>query len=52
MKGMELWPYHWESQSQGKRMFLKFAMKQDRQGNWVYIHVDVHEDRPRAENDI
>jgi hypothetical protein len=49
MKNMELWPYHWKSPSQGKMMFLKFAMKHARDGNWWYIHVDVHEDRPTKE---
>jgi hypothetical protein len=47
MLDMELWPYHWNSPSQGRMMFLKFAMKHDRSGNWWYIHVDVHEDRPQ-----
>jgi len=47
MKNLELWPYRWMSPSQGKMMFLKFALKRDRQGNWVYVHVDVHEDRPK-----
>jgi hypothetical protein len=46
MKGMELWPYHWNSPSQGRPMFLKFAMKRDKKGDWWYVHVDVHEDRP------
>ncbi|MGA2556579.1 MAG: hypothetical protein ABSG04_09945 [Verrucomicrobiota bacterium] len=47
MKNMELWPYRWRSPSQGKMMFLKFAMRRDRKGDWWYIHVDVHEDRPQ-----
>jgi len=47
MRDMELWPYRWDSSSQDKMMFLKFAMKHDRTGNWWYIHVDVHEDRPK-----
>lgn len=46
MKGMELWPYRWDSPSQRKVMFLKFAMRPDCKGIWSYIHVDVHEDRP------
>jgi hypothetical protein len=46
MRDMELWPFHWLSQSQGKMMFIKFALKRNRAQEWVYVHVDVHEDRP------
>ena len=45
MKHMELWPYRWPSLRLGKQMFLKFAMKRNKQGDWIYYHVDVHEDR-------
>jgi hypothetical protein len=48
-RNMELWAYRWSSPSAGRRMYLKFAMKQDHQGNWWYIHVDVHTDRPGKE---
>lgn len=47
MKGMELWSYVWESVRTRKTMWIKFALKKDRQGNWHYFHVDVHENRPR-----
>ena len=42
---LELWAYAWHSQRFQKRMYLKFALKN--QGtNQCYIHVDCHEDRP------
>jgi hypothetical protein len=39
--GLELWAYSWHSPRFRKRMYLKFALK-----NQCYIHVDCHEDRP------
>ena len=47
MKGIELWPYRWPSTTLGKEMWLKFGMKKDRKGDWHYVHVDVHENRPK-----
>jgi hypothetical protein len=44
MKDMELWPYRWNSPSQGKMMFLEFALERDKKGDWWY----VHEDRPEG----
>ena len=38
---LELWAYRWHSPRCRKRMYLKFALK-----NQCYIHVDCHEDRP------
>ena len=38
---LELWAYSWHSPRLSKRMYLKFALK-----NECYIHVDCHEDRP------
>lgn len=46
MKDLELWPYRWRSAYLNKTMFLKFSLKKDSGGNWWYLHVDVHEDRP------
>lgn len=49
MKGMELWSYIWDSTRLGKTMWIKFALKADKQGKWHYYHVDVHENRPRGD---
>lgn len=38
---LELWAYSWHSPRFRKRMYLKFALK-----NQCYIYVDCHEDRP------
>lgn len=40
-KGLELFAYAWNSPSAGKRLYLKFAMKDGH-----YYHLDCHEDRP------
>jgi hypothetical protein len=38
---LELWAYSWHSPRFRKRMYLKFALK-----NQCYIYVDCHADRP------
>jgi hypothetical protein len=47
IKGLELWAFSWSSTLIGNRMYLKFALKRDKNDNWVYVHVDVHKDRPK-----
>jgi hypothetical protein len=38
---LELWAYSWHSPRLHKRMYLKFALK-----NQCYVYVDCHEDSP------
>lgn len=45
IKGLELWAYAWPSVTLKKEMYLKFALEKDPQGNWHYLHVDLHESR-------
>ena len=40
-KGLELFAYAWHSPSDGRRLYIKFAVK-----NGHYYHLDCHEDRP------
>jgi hypothetical protein len=39
-KGLELFAYAWDSPSAGRRLYLKFAMKESH-----YYHLDCHEER-------
>jgi len=41
LKGLELWPYCWHSESLNRGMYLKFAMKKE----W-YVYVDCHRGNP------
>lgn len=41
IRNLELWAYSWRSLRLGRRMYLKFALK-----NQQYFYVDCHEDRP------
>jgi hypothetical protein len=44
-----LFPYHWDSPSLGKRVYLKFGIKtvQSADGKThTYYHLDCHEDQP------
>jgi hypothetical protein len=45
IKGLELWAYCWPSARLQKTMYLKFALQKDVQGNWHFMHVDLHESR-------
>jgi hypothetical protein len=45
IKDEELWAFTWESGHFGRRMYLKFAMRKNLRGEWVYCHVRLHEDR-------
>jgi hypothetical protein len=42
IENLELWAYAWHSGRFGKRMYLKFALK-----NQCYINVRCHENRPQ-----
>jgi hypothetical protein len=44
--GEELWEYAWPSCHCGCDRYLKFAMKKNSRGEWVYIHARLHVDRP------
>lgn len=42
LRGEELWAYCWESKTCGKKMYLKFVIKDKR-----YIHLDCHADKTK-----
>lgn len=42
----ELWAYAWPSCHFGRGMYVKFAMKRNAKGEWVFWHVRLHEDKP------
>jgi len=46
VKDADLWVYRWQSARLKRVMYIKFAMKKNRAGQWVYFHVDLHPDRP------
>lgn len=44
-----LFPYHWDSPSLGKRVYLKFGIKTVKSEDGkthTYYHLDCHEDQP------
>jgi hypothetical protein len=41
-RDVELWAYRWDSKRFGKKMYIKFAIK-----NKHYLHIDCHENRPK-----
>ena len=47
IKDEELWAFSWPSSRLGKKMYLKFVLKKNRQEEWCYFHVDCHGDRPK-----
>jgi hypothetical protein len=46
LDGLELWEYHWNSDSLNGRFYLKFCVKAGRDGKPNYLHVRIHPDRP------
>ncbi|MGD1084235.1 MAG: hypothetical protein ABSA47_05705 [Verrucomicrobiota bacterium] len=40
----ELWAYSWPSAHFGFQMYIKFVMRQNATGEWVYLHLRVHRD--------
>lgn len=47
IEGKELFAFSWQSKSLNKKMYLKFALKEDR-----FVYVSLHEDRPPKERKI
>jgi hypothetical protein len=46
LDGLELWPYHWNSDCLNFRVYLKFCIKIGRDGKPNYLHARIHPDRP------
>jgi hypothetical protein len=46
LNGLELWEYHWDSDSLNFRAYIKFCIQKGRNGQPHYLHVRVHPDRP------
>lgn len=46
LDGLELWEYHWNSDILNGRFYLKFCIKNGRDGKPNYLHMRIHPDRP------
>jgi len=44
IKDEELWAYSWPSCHFGFQTYIKFVMRTNARGEWVYLHVRLHED--------
>jgi hypothetical protein len=46
IKDEELWAYAWPSCTFGFQTYIKFVMRKNARGEWVYLHVRLHKDSP------
>jgi hypothetical protein len=46
IKDEELWAYSWPSCHFGFQTYIKFVMRKNARGEWVYLHLRLHEDNP------
>ncbi len=46
IKDEELWAYSWPSSHFKNPMYIKFVMRRNARGEWVYMHLRVHTDKP------
>jgi hypothetical protein len=46
LQGLELWAFCWHSQRLGFKAYLKFCIKNDKNGRPHYLHVRIHKSRP------
>jgi len=46
IKDEELWAYAWSSCTFGFQTYIKFVMRKNARGEWVYLHVRLHKDSP------
>ena len=44
IKDEELWAYSWPSRHLGFRTYIKFVMRKNARGEWVYLHLRLHVD--------
>jgi hypothetical protein len=46
IKDEELWAYSWPSRHFGFQTYIKFVMRKNPLGQWVFLHLRLHKDSP------
>jgi hypothetical protein len=45
VNGLKLWPFVWASKKLGCEIYMKFCLKERKNGSLFYAHVRIHKNR-------